>query len=120
MNKDNIINIFKALANIDIDQIKQYIPIVDLSINEVNVMLKNNIDYEVNANRLESLCGAVAYYKYVLTQVCNQPEQIKAQDITISNSNQKNLLIAKQIRDDAFICVSDLIKDNNFYFRSVL
>lgn len=109
-----------TLSNLPKTEAEQFLSIVDLSIAEVTIMLKDIVDQIQYANQLEALCGAIAFYKYTLLEICNQPDQIRALDITVVNSHKNNLALAKQLKEEAMLAVRDLLVDNHFYFRSVI
>ncbi len=109
-----------TLSNLQTSDMAQFQTIIDLSIAEVTLMLKDTADQSQHANKLEALCGIIAFYKYTLLQVCNQPDQIRALDITVVNSSKDNLNFAKQLKEDAMLSVRDLLVDNHFYFGSVI
>lgn len=101
------------------EQADKYTDFVSASMSELSLMLDWDKVTEQDCTRLSHAAGANAFYIYILSQLCSEPRQLRALDITIDNGGEARLKYAIQIREDSLMLISDLLISSSFYFGGV-
>lgn len=93
--------------------------ICENAMHELISMLKDTTDPA--DPRLVKAAAGIAYYEYALYCLTNpnEPESLKAGDVSIKNNKSESLNIAKTIKDAGLDGISDLIVDKSFGVWSV-
>lgn len=119
LQKQNVVNIFCTMAQVSEAEAQQYDSIINVSMHEVGLMLKDDAEIGGNADIIEYLCAAIAYYKYALIISSNNPQSFKAQDIAINCNNKAVIENAFCVRDNALTLAASFICDNSFCFKQM-
>lgn len=109
MDIERIKSIFTLFT--DQNDYDKYLPVISISITQVNNMLLENADKE--DSRLDMLAAAVANYRYV-QMLASRMENISAYngEMLISDKNSNAVKYAESIMLDYMNLCSDLISQN--------
>ncbi len=116
MDKQKVISVFCSLSGINTADKQD--DLINMSINQVKTLIKDDTDITKNATVLEYLCGAIAFYNYTVLNACLSPDTIKTLDVTVT-INKNAIENAQRIKNDAIILAKSLLIDQNFYFGQV-
>ena len=120
MNLEIVVQRFSVIANIEIEDSSKWIPICGESMEEIKMHLKEGVDEEKNAHRLEVAAAALALYKYTLfTAATLTTESFTAGEIKIKTDPNTSVKMATKVWQEAKKSISDLIKDEGFVFESI-
>ena len=120
MNLEIVVQRFSVIANIEIEDSSKWIPICGESMEEIKMHLKEGVDKEKNAHRLEVAAAALALYKYTLfTATTLTTESFTAGEIKIKTDPNTSVKMATKVWQEAKKSISDLIKDENFVFERI-
>lgn len=117
--KPKIITQFSALCSISLPAAAGFTELIEQSIKEVSSMLREGILPSEHEASIIHLCSAICCYRYCLQKLLNQPDNVRAADISVSHNSGKMLENAKRIKDEAVISAKGILKDDNFYFGRV-
>ena len=118
MNLEIVVQRFSVIANIEIEDSSKWIPICGESMEEIKMHLKEGVDEEKNAHRLE--VAAAALYKYTLfTATTLTTESFTAGEIKIKTDPNTSVKMATKVWQEAKKSISDLIKDEGFVFERI-
>lgn len=115
---EKVLGAFSLLADIDEATARKNEPLVKLAIAEISVRLKESACVAKNHDRICHACAAAAYYKYTVVAASNEND-FTVGDIKFSAKAASNLVLAKQLRDDAIGSIADLLEPTDFAFVQV-
>ena len=108
MNLEIVVQRFSVIANIEIEDSSKWIPICGESMEEIKMHLKEGVDEEKNAHRLEVAAAALALYKYTLfTATTLTTESFTAGEIKIKTDPNTSVKMATNVWQEAKKSLSD-------------
>lgn len=119
IEKDKVKNYLSELAGLDADEIENTDGICAATVIELEAMLRDDIDYPMNSERICYAAAAMAFYKYCAVMTASDSGGFKAGSLTVSEKSADNVSLAKSIRDDGLDMISDLLKNRSFAFVTV-
>lgn len=119
MNKEKILHTFCIYSKLSTEQAEEYDLLIELSIKEVQAMLKQDYDLDDFDTLSHYLCGVFAYYRYVMLSQATATDEMRLADITVKSSRSDAVAFAIKIKHDA-ICLCKEILNDNFLFNKII
>ena len=109
----------RKFADVKDENTFDIMPIIVATCKEINEKLKDS-KYE-NDIRIIDVCVQLSYYRLLLNRVLSGDitENVKAGDVSVSQSPSLRLEWAAKSRDEAMAAAYPLMKDVDFLFRQV-
>ena len=118
MNVQTVTQGLCLFADITAAEAEKYAPIVEQAVAEVAAKLNEGADNEANADRLNLLCAACAYYRYILLTECGT-QDIKLGDVSVTGGSKNAVAAACAVKDEFTRACADLLRDDGFVFKQV-
>ena len=120
LNLEIVVQRFSVIANVEIEDSSKWIPVCYESMQEIKRHLKDGIDEEANAHRLEVAAAALALYKYTLFNATTlTTESFTAGEMKIKTDPNTSVKMAAKVWQEAKRSISDLIEDEGFVFERI-
>lgn len=120
MNLDVVLERFSMIVNIEVEDAAKWVPICSESVDEIKNKLKDGVDMQKNAHRLEVAAAALAIYKYTLyNSVISGAESFTAGELRMKSDSQTSVKMAYRAWQEAKNSISDLLKDEDFVFERI-
>lgn len=120
MNLEIVVQRFSVIANVEIEDSSKWIPVCYESTQEIKRHLKEGVDEEANAHRLEVAAAALALYKYTLFNATTlTTESFTAGEMKIKTDPNTSVKMAAKVWQEAKRSISDLIEDEGFIFERI-
>lgn len=120
MNTQEVLERFLLIANLSINESAKWTPICSDAVAEIESKLKTDIDKIQNGRRLTAAAAALSFYKYIIYNAAGSGvESFSAGDISIKENTSQKIELASSIWNESKILISDLLRDDNFYFEQV-
>lgn len=120
LNLDKVIERFSVISNISLENSAKWVGICKESLDEIESRLREGVDKEKNARRLEVAAAALALYKYTLyNSVTVAVESFSAGELRIKPDFKGSVKMAYRAWQEAKNSISDLLKDENFIFERI-
>lgn len=117
MNYQQVFQRFIELANLTEEEAEQYRWLCNNAVEELDEMLVKGIDKEACSGRLSATASAIAFYKYSIISQGGNLNSVKAGEITVSCTPQKQY--ASEYLSQCMKSIAPYVKDSNFVFRGV-
>lgn len=119
VDKEKVKNYFMVLSSVESSECERFLPIIENAISYVLSILKKDKVTEENLSRVEGLCGAVAYYRYALSEFGKYDDRVNLQNLSFSGDVMKKINSAKTLQKEHFKACSDLIDNKTAIFEKV-
>ncbi|MBQ6569724.1 MAG: hypothetical protein IJL87_05665 [Clostridia bacterium] len=121
MNLEKIFDGFVLLTGLECTEAAKWLPLCRTAMEEINERLADGADKESNGILLNSCASAGAFLKYaIVTSSHSESNSFSAGDVKISkNSSSKLVESAKLLYSESLKCISDLFRDNGFFFKEM-
>lgn len=120
LNLEIVVQRFSVIANVEIEDSSKWIPVCYESTQEIKRHLKEGVDEEANAHRLEVAAAALALYKYTLFNATTlTTESFTAGEMKIKTDPNTSVKMAAKVWQEAKRSISDLIEDEGFIFERI-
>lgn len=111
---------FSVIANIELDDSSQWIPMCQDCMNEITAHIKIGVDIEENSRRLEVAAASLALYKYALYRASNTAmESFTAGEVRVKTDPNTAVKMAYRAWQEAKKSIADLLEDNDFVFERI-
>lgn len=118
MDRENIYEIFCRFTGLDSETASDFYFMCDTACDYVLSRIKPGADISEAGGRLDLAAAALAYYRYVLWSLTDDPaDQIRVGEISVRNNSAKALDRADRLCREAFRDVYGLLEDEDFVFR---
>ena len=120
MNCHKILLQLRTLSGMDAESANDYLPLCTACAKNIERGLKPNVDRD--DDRLVFAAAAAAYYQLCLikaSDINGSADSITVGDVTQSRSYESICKNAKALSEQALSAISDLIENENFFFRGV-
>lgn len=117
MDSEKVKKQFKDLSKLS--DITSQEEIINRAIISVSSMLLPSVDNKLNEERLSYLCGAKAFYDYVLIENASGLDSVKISQLSFAIDKKSRLSFANEILINAILLNKNLLIDNNFYFSTI-
>jgi len=116
MNQWNVLNSLRQLTVLDDEAAANALPFCKASLDEIRESLKSAADE--NDPRVGRAAAGLAFYRLTAQKLSGEDSvtSFKAGDVTISQSASAALDIASRARDEAYLAVLPLLRDDRFVF----
>ena len=103
---------FIKLSGLDETSVLELDHLLAKSAGDIEGMVDQSVDINKHAGRLYYAAAALAYYRYIVSNLtrADNLEYISAGDIKISHNNERLLEVARELKDDAINSLNDLKK----------
>ncbi len=120
LNLEIVVQRFSVIANVEIEDSSKWIPVCYESMQEIKRHLKEGVDEETNAHRLEVAAAALALYKYTLFNATTlTTESFTAGEMKIKTDPNTSVKMSAKVWQEAKRSISDLIEDEGFVFERI-
>lgn len=114
---NRVIDVFRSISKAE--EIDERAAVFCHSAKEtIERQLKVNCDIATNQGRLSYAAGALAFYRYVLSEAANMSASFSAGDLKIA-SDKNSIEAAKNMYIQSYNAISDLLLERSFSFRSI-
>ncbi|MEG2428848.1 MAG: hypothetical protein RSA79_01510 [Oscillospiraceae bacterium] len=117
MNKEKVVSQFKDLSKLSDVTAQDFI--INRAIISVATMLLPSVDNLENQDTLAFLCGAKAFYDYILIENATGLDNVKVSQVSFSLDKKSRLTFANEILINAILLNKSLLIDNDFYFANI-
>ena len=119
MDLQEILQRFSLISSLTEGEASIWLPLLTDAKEEIESKLKNNVDTQAEARRLNVAAAALGFYKYSLYRASGVGlGSFSAGDLSI-NFNNKDLSIASNIWSEAKASICDLLEDESFLFMEI-
>ncbi len=118
MNQWTVLSSLRQILYISDTEAAQMLPLCRSALEEIKVRLRTDADE--NDMRVLKAAAGIAYYNIILrkTSTAETVTSFKAGDVVISQSASCALENAEKLRNEAYLAVLPLLRDDNFIFTS--
>lgn len=122
MELDKILERFAIISNLSAEESQKWSPLCEEAWLEITSNLKDGVNQEENARRLNSASAALAFYRYILYSTSNSggAESFAAGELRIKTDTSRMINNAKKVWQDAKRSIADILKDENFMFERII
>lgn len=112
---------FSIITNIELDESSSWITLCKDSVEEIENHLKEGIDINIHAHRLEVAAATLAFYKYTLYRASSPGmESFSAGELRIKSDPNTSVKMAYRAWQEAKGSIADLIRDDDFVFERIV
>ncbi|MCL2089105.1 MAG: hypothetical protein FWH14_06455 [Oscillospiraceae bacterium] len=122
MDMNGIMNIFCSMGKFTPNQTEPYVGLINVASKDIFSRVREDVDLEEAAPRLNYVCAAEAFYRYCLIEYANAAGgKVRAGILSVESDTDGIIIRAKKIRDESLIAASDILTyDREFLFRQVI
>ncbi|MCL2509400.1 MAG: hypothetical protein FWF05_09510 [Oscillospiraceae bacterium] len=116
MNQWTVLNSLRQFTALDDEGAAKALPFCKTSLDEIRENLRDAADE--NDPRVIRAAAGLAFYRMTVQRLAGEDSvtSFKAGDVTVSQSASAALDIASKIRDETYLAVLPLLKDDRFIF----
>ncbi len=118
MNRDNILNIFARLTQLDPDEVMPYSFLCDSARRYVASHIKEGADVSGYSGGMEFAAAALAFYRFLLWGLCGD-SNIRIGEVQLEFSEREILKSAQQLCREAFDDLHDILITDDFVFERI-
>ena len=119
MNQWTVLNSLRQLTALDDEGAAKALPFCKTSLDEIRENLRD--DSSRDDPRVTRAAAGLAFYKLTVRALADEDSvtSFKAGDVTISQSKSAVMDTASRVRDETYLAVLPLLKDDRFIFAQV-
>lgn len=107
---------FALYAGMEQEEAQKWRPLTSSSLQKLENGLKEGTDANRHNAILAAAAAADAFYRYCLLENSRTDSWVTAGSVSVKVDHKARIASAAQVRDEAFLAVSHLMKDEGFAF----